>query len=151
MFGGEWHGRCGRNLWALRWSLLHPNAEDENISAQRRQSRSNELVSKMVDGKFGRDQSINRSEAAQVTGGSSGALDSVVSTVNRRSVLLSSGAPLERDLHNLDQMIGEGGEACNVLDRATLFRESSAIDAAHSWVDFAIEACHPRSAVVNFS
>ena len=105
--GGEWHGRCGRNLRALRRTLLHPNAEDENISAQRRQSRSNELVSKMVDGKFGRDQSINRSDAAQVTGGIRGALDSVVSTENGQSVLLSSGAPLGRDLHNLNQMIGQ--------------------------------------------
>ncbi|MNN89702.1 hypothetical protein D3C81_2075540 [compost metagenome] len=73
----------------------------------------------MVDGKLGREQSIYRSEAAQVTGGSSGALDSVVSTENGRSVLLSSGVPLERDLHNLDQMIGEG---CNVLDRADAVR-----------------------------
>jgi hypothetical protein len=76
----------------------------------------------MIDGKFGRDQSIYRSEAAQVTGGSSGALDSVVSTENVQSVLLSSGAPLERDLLNLNQMIGEGGEARNVLDSAEAVR-----------------------------
>ena len=101
------NGRYWRNLRALRRSLLHPHAEDENISAQGRQSRSSELVSKMVDGKFGRDQSIDSSEAAQVTGGSCGALDSVVSTENGRSVLLSSEAPLGRDLHNLNQMIGQ--------------------------------------------
>ena len=61
----------------------------------------------MIDGKFGRDQSIYRSEAAQVTGGIRGTLDSVVSTENGQSVLLSSGAPLGRDLHNLNQMIGQ--------------------------------------------
>jgi hypothetical protein len=82
-----------------------------------------------IDGKFGRDQSISRSEAAQVTGGIRGALDSVVSTENGRSVLLSDEASPGRDLHNLNQMIGEGGEARNV---PTLVGESSAIDAAHS-------------------
>lgn len=100
-------GRYWRDLRALRRSLLHSHAEDENISAQGRQSRSSDLMSNLVDGKFVRDQSIDRSEAAQVTGGSRGALDSVVSTENGRSVLLSSEAPLGRDLHNLDQMIGE--------------------------------------------
>jgi hypothetical protein len=49
-------------------------------------------------------------------GGSRGALDSVVSTENGRSVLLSSGAPLGHGLHNLRQMVGDGSDACNMLD-----------------------------------
>ena len=61
----------------------------------------------MVDGKFGHDQSIDKSEAVQVTGGIRGALDSVVSTENGQSVLLSSEASLGRGLHNLNQMIGQ--------------------------------------------
>ena len=45
-------------------------------------------------------------EAAQVTGGISGALDSVVSTENGRSVLLSDEASPGRDLHR-GGMIGQ--------------------------------------------
>ena len=56
-----------------------------------------------------------KSEAVQVTGGSSGALDSVVSTENGQSVLLSSEASLGRDLRSLNQMIGQVTDRCLVI------------------------------------
>lgn len=80
--------------------------------------RARVLVRQMADGTYGYDHSVDRSEAAQVTGGISGALDSVVSTENGRSVLLPDEASPGRDLHHLEQMIGEDGEDCNVLDSA---------------------------------
>ena len=87
---------------------------DVNLEGQ--MIRARVLVRQMADGTYGYDHSVDRSEAAQVTGGIRGALDSVVSTENGRSVLLSDEASPGRDLRNLNQMIGEEGEACNVLD-----------------------------------
>lgn len=87
-----------------------------NVNLEGEAIRARILVRQMADGTYGYDHSVDRSEAAQVTGGSSGALDSVVSTENGRSVLLPDEASPGRDLHHLNQMIGEEGEACNVLD-----------------------------------
>lgn len=89
---------------------------DVNLEGQA--IRAQVLVRQMADGTYGYDHSVDRSEAAQVTGGSSGALDSVVSTENGLSVLQPSEASPGHDLHHLNQMIGEEGEACNVLDSA---------------------------------
>lgn len=47
--------------------------------------------------------SVDISEAVQVMGGSSGALDSVVSTENGRSVLLPNEASLGHDLHHRNE------------------------------------------------
>lgn len=60
-----------------------------------------------------------KSEAVQVTGGIRGALDSVVSTENGQSVLLSSEASLGRGLHNLNQMIGQVTDRCLVIHPST--------------------------------
>lgn len=89
-----------------------------NVNLEGESIRARVLVRQMADGTFGYDHSVDRSEAVQVTGGSSGALDSVVPTENGLSVLQPSEASLGRDLHNQNQMIGQDDEACNVLDSA---------------------------------
>jgi len=74
------------------------------------------IVHERADGTFTYDHSVDKSEAVKVTGGSSGALDSVVPTEQGRSVLQPNEASLGRDLHRQDLMIDQDADGDNALD-----------------------------------